>query len=104
MICKINTVSKLHSHPTYTKEEREEIAYRISQYARNERVEYTYQDNEDVYVSTVGMTSARKAWLAAMAKEIYQPSTTKVYGIKTKAERGQQIHYRRKTPQGKKVL
>jgi hypothetical protein len=103
MICKINTVSKLHTHPTYTKEELEEIADNIEQYSKLKRVEYSYIDGDDVYISDCGMTVTRKAWLNAMARQIYRPSSTKVYGIKTKAERQQQVLHRRKTPRGKKV-
>ena len=104
MICKINTVSKLHTHPTYTKEEREEIAENIYNYSKLKRIEYSYQQGEEVYISDCTMTVTRKAWLNAMARQIYQPSSTKVYGIKTKKEREQQVSHRRKTPRGQKVL
>ncbi len=103
MICKINTVSKLHTYPTYTKEERIEIAENIQEYARLKRIEYSYTDGDDVYISDCKMTATRKAWLNAMARQIHRPSSTSIYGIKTKAQRAQQILHRRKTPQGQKV-
>ena len=103
MICKINTVNKLHTHPTYTKEERIAIAENIQDYARLKRIEYSYTDGDDVYISNCKMTATRKAWLMAMARQIHQPSSTSIYGIKTTAQRAQQISHKRKTPQGKKV-
>jgi hypothetical protein len=103
MICKINTVSKLHTYPTYTKEEKIEIAENIQQYAKLKRIEYSYTDGDDVYISDCKMTATRKAWLNAMARQIYRPSSTSIHGIKTTAQRAQQILHRRKTPQGKKV-
>jgi hypothetical protein len=103
MICKVNTVSKLHPHPTYTKEERIEIAENLLEYARLKRVEYSYTAGDDVYISDCKMTATRKAWLTAMARQIHQPSSTSIYGIKTTAQRAQQVLHRRKTPRGQKV-
>ena len=103
MICKINTVSKLHTYPTYTKEERIEIAENIQEYARLKRIEYSYTDGDDVYISDCSMTVTRKAWLNAMARQIHRPSSTSIYGIKTTAQRAQQVSHRRKTPRGQKV-
>jgi len=81
----------------------EEIAENIDAYSKLKRVEYSYQDGDDVYISDCTMTVTRKAWLTAMHRQIYQPSSTKVYGIKTPAERAQQVSHRNKTPRGKKV-
>lgn len=103
MICKINTVSKLHTYPTYTKEERIEIAENILAYARLKRIEYSYTDGEDVYISDCKITATRKAWLTAMARQIHRPSSTSIYGIKTTTQRAQQVLHKRKTPRGKKV-
>ena len=103
MICKINTVNKLHTYPTYTKQERIDIAENLLQYAKLKRIEYSYTDGEDVYISNCKMTATRKAWITAMAKQIHQPSSTSIYGIKTTAQKEQQVSYKRKTPRGKKV-
>lgn len=103
MICKINTVSKLHPHPTYSKKERIDIAENLLEYAKLKRVEYSYTDGEDVYISDCKMTATRKAWLTAMARQIHQPSSTSIYGIKTTAQKAQQILHKRKTPRGQKV-
>ena len=103
MICKINTVSKLHPHPTYTKQERIDIAENLLEYSKLKRIEYSYTEGDDVYISDCKMTATRKAWLTAMARQIHQPSSTSIHGIKTTAQRAQQILHRRKTPQGKKV-
>lgn len=103
MICKVNTASKLHSHPIYTKEERIEIAENILEYSKLKRVEYSYTDGDDVYISDCKMTATRKAWLSSMARQIHQPSSTSIYGIKTTAQRAQQVSHRRKTPRGQKV-
>ena len=98
MICKTNT-----ANTAYTKEELEEIADNIEAYSKLKRIEYSYQDGDDVYISDCTMTVTRKAWLNAMHRQIYQPSSTKVYGIKTTTERAQQVSHRKKTPRGKKV-
>lgn len=98
MTCKTNTANE-----GYTKEERIEIAENIQEYTRLKRIEYSYTDGDDVYISDCKMTATRKAWLVAMARQIHQPSSTSIYGIKTKAQRAQQVSHRRKTPRGQKV-
>ena len=103
MTSSINTANPLYVHPTYSKEEKEEIAYNIEQYSKLKRVEYSYTDGDDVYISTTAMTVTRKEWLTSMARQIYQPSSTKIHGIKTKQETEQQVSHRRKTPRGQKV-
>ena len=103
MICKINTVSKLHPHPTYTKQERIDIAENLLEYAKLKRIEYSYTDGDEVYISDCKMTATRKAWITAMARQIHQPSSTSIYGIKTTAQKAQQVSHKRKTPRGQKV-
>ncbi len=103
MICKINTVSKLHQYPTYTKQELIDITENLLEYAKLKRIEYSYTDGDDVYISDCKMTATRKAWITAMARQIHQPSSTSIYGIKTTAQKAKQVSHKRKTPRGQKV-
>ena len=103
MSCTTNIANTLHISAAYTKAEREEIAHNIEEYAKLKRVEYSYQDGEDVYISCTSMTVTRKTWLYSMAREIHRQTSTNRYGLKTRTERKQQVPHRRKTPRGKKV-
>tara|TARA_R110000824_G_scaffold241968_1_gene430719 strand:- start:149 stop:463 length:315 start_codon:yes stop_codon:yes gene_type:complete len=98
-----NIANTLDISAAYTKAEREEIAHNIEEYAKLKRVEYSYHNGDDVYVSCTSMTVTRKTWLHSMAREIYRQTSTNRYGLKTRTERKQQVPHRRKTPQGQKV-
>ena len=87
----------------YTKEEKTEIVKNIYDFMKIDRIEYSYDDGDEVRISKTNLSKTKRDWLTCMCKEIYQQSNILSYGINTKASSTQQVSHRNRTAQGEKV-